>query len=65
MNKSDKIFLTLLIVSSMLLAATVAENIRSVLNPQPVTIKIDVAKVKADIEKAGLVPHEAMYGKEL
>ncbi len=65
MQKQDKIFYLLLIISSLLLAVTLTQNIRSVLMPQPVTIEIDVAKVKAGIEKAGIVPRAAQYWKEL
>lgn len=65
MNKQDKIFLLLFVISSLFLAGVVTENIRSVLFPQPIRIEIDVAKVKAGIEKAGITPHPALYGVTL
>ena len=61
MNKHDKIFTALLIVSGGILTGILTENIRSVLNPQPPEIQIDVARVKAEIEKARIRPLGARF----
>lgn len=43
----------------------IAENSLLVLNPKRAGVKIDVEKVKAEIDEAGLTPREAAYWEEL
>ncbi|MDP2653265.1 MAG: hypothetical protein Q8Q08_04465 [Candidatus Omnitrophota bacterium] len=65
MKKNDALFAGGVLLGLSLLAGVAVENTRSVLDPRRVDIVIDVAKVKAGIEKAGLVPYDAKYWKTL
>ena len=60
-NKNDKIFVSMLLVLLILAGGVVVENIHALTSPQAPNIQIDVEKVRAEIEQAGLPLHEAMY----
>ncbi|HOW35464.1 MAG TPA: hypothetical protein PL155_03520 [Candidatus Omnitrophota bacterium] len=65
MKNSDIVFVVLLVASSTVTIGIIGENIRperTGVTPAVVS-RIDSAKIKADIERAGLVIHEAKYWK--
>lgn len=64
MKKEDKYFIILLGIVTLATGGVIAENVFSVLRP-PLERRIDVAKVKKNIDAAGLIPHEARFWKEL
>lgn len=65
MKKPDIALKALLAVVLMTMAGLMTENIYSVLNLKSGTVKIDVAKVRAQIAEAGLFLHEAQYWQVL
>lgn len=65
MKKEDKSFIILLGLSTIMVIGVIAENSLLVLNPKRAGVKIDVEKVKAEIDEAGLTPREAAYWEEL
>lgn len=65
MDKENRNFILLLVVTTVISAGVIAQNVHSVMNPESAKIKIDVEKVKREIDQAGLKPHEAVYWKEL
>lgn len=65
MQRRDKIFLGSLGVAVVLLIGITIENIRSISLPPPITHRIDVARVKAAITQAGIIPHAAGYWKSI
>lgn len=60
-EKRDRAFIVLLFICSAMVAGIVTENIRSA--SLTVSPKVDVKKVRAGIERAGLLPYEAKYWK--
>ena len=65
MKNENRNFIILLAVIAIMAIGVIAENTYSVLNPKGSEIKIDVEKVKKEINEAGLVPHDAVHWKEL
>lgn len=65
MKMGNKYFIILLGAAAILVLGVIAENTRSVLTPAGVQIKIDIEKVKKQINDAGLTPQEAQYWKEI
>jgi len=62
---NNKSFLVLLLIATIMIAGIIAENAKTVTTPTPVEITVDTASVKEKIARAGLVPREAKYWKEL
>lgn len=52
-------------IAAVMVLGVIAENTLSIINPKGVIIKMDVEKIKKEINEAGLIPHEAVYWKEL
>jgi len=65
MKKADKNFIILIGIGAIMVIGIIAENTASVLNPKSAVIKIDVEKVKREIDQAGLIPREAVHWREL
>lgn len=65
MNKENRNFIILVIAAATISAGVIIQNTRSAMNPEGVQIKIDVEKVKREIDQAGLKPREAIYWKEM
>ena len=65
MKTENKNFIILVGIAAAMVMGIIAENTLSVINPRSAVIKIDVEKVKKEIDEAGLIPHEAVYWKEL
>ena len=65
MKKHDIALTALLAVVLMMMAGLMTENIHSVLNLKSGMVKIDAAKVRAQIAEAGLFLHEAKYWQVL
>ncbi len=65
MDKENRNFIILLIVTTAISVGVIAQNIRSTINPEGAKITVDVEKVKREIRQSGLTPHEAMHWKEL
>ena len=64
MKNNDKILLAVFGIASLLTIGVVAQNAQSVLYPKETETAVDIEKVKSDLSKAGLIPHDAMYWKE-
>ena len=65
MKKENKSFILLIGIAAVMDLGVIAENTLSVISPKSAVIKIDVEKVKKEINEAGLVPHEAVHWKAL
>jgi len=65
MNKENRNFVIILCIAAVVLAGVIAENVIMTLRPPTALIQIDVGKVKEEIQKAGLVPREAMHWKSM
>ena len=61
MKKQDKIFILFLILSLILISGILVENVYLTMKPKTITLTINVTKVKANIEDAGLAPYNAKY----
>jgi len=64
-KESNNLFVVIIVISSLWLGLIFLENVRSVLRPPSAEISIDVAQVKAALDRAGLMPREAKYWKEV
>ena len=65
MTKENKNFLIFLSLAGTLLIGVIVQNAASVIKPKTAAVQIDVAKVKQEIETAGLSPREAMHWKKI
>ncbi len=65
MDKENRNFIIILVIATVISTGVIAQNVRTVINPESTKIKIDVEKVKRQIDQAGLKPREAMHWKEL
>lgn len=64
MKKQDLRLAVFMTAAVLLLAGVMTQNYLLAVRP-PGGPRIDVAKVKAGIKKAGIVPHEAKYWRVL
>ena len=65
MKKQDVLLIIMLAASSLLILGIMGENIHSAVLIKAPVAKIDVAKEKARIKNADLIPYEAKYWKVL
>ena len=65
MKMKNKSFIVLLIIATIMIFGIIAENTRSIINPQKAEIKVDTNEIKNKIQRAGIIPHDAMHWKEL
>lgn len=62
---NNKGFILLLIVATLMVFGVIAENTRSVTDPVETEMTIDTTEIKNKIQRAGIIPREAMHWKEL
>jgi polyferredoxin len=65
--KADKSFIILLVIAALIVFGVITENVRPAIRPAAVEteITVDTNEVKSKIQRAGIVPREAMHWKEL
>ena len=61
----NKSFIALWLIASAMVVGVMIENVRNVSVPQESKAEADSGQVKEKIRKAGIIPHEAKYWKEL
>jgi hypothetical protein len=61
----NKGFIILWLIASAMVFGVMIENIHSVSSPEDSEVKVDSIEVKNKIQKAGIIPREAKYWKEL
>ncbi|MCK5179937.1 MAG: hypothetical protein KAR32_10435, partial [Candidatus Omnitrophica bacterium] len=65
MKIKNKSFIVFLAIATIMIFGIIAENTRSIIDPQKAEIPADTNEIKNKIQKAGIIPHDAMYWKEL
>ena len=61
MRSPEKIFIGVLTLLTFFLCAVMVQNIRIALVPTAGKAKMDVAALRAEWQRLGIVPHEAKY----
>jgi len=65
MKKENKNLIMMVGIAAVMVMGIIAQNALSVIRPKTAQIKIDVEKVKQEINDTGLVPRKALHWKEL
>ena len=65
MKIKNKSFIALLIIATMMVFGIIAENARLIIDPPKAEIKVDTNEIKNKIQRAGIIPHDALHWKEL
>jgi len=63
MKDENRYFIMLLGIAAVIVTGVIYENTLAVLRPP--TMAIDVEKVKIEIDRAGLLPREALYWEKI
>lgn len=62
---NNKSFILLLIMATLMVFGVITENALSVTDPVETEMTVDTTEIKNKIQRAGIIPREAMHWKEL